>query len=364
VSESEDEDNPHWTPHPDLTHGEFSTVTIVFVSALRIYYKKPSEDPIFPADKRVFLLGEKKPWYRNSDPRARPFACVNNMDICLANGTCRPYRAPDDADPQFDMTPELALLYTSLYKTDIFDSIAKRLGRALLAQSLVSQYYSEALSDGSDGRDSQWIQEARNLVKTSLARTQINAWSVASGEDYIHEGRDGYVSVTEGYGDLCGKFKYNPQEYASINYLASILILLSFPVIWILSWDLKPVKEFLKHKLWLLIREQSQQGQSSRGEGPSQSSLPSQVAGVQDQASPASSEELQLPQHRTGQQQIEQSVQESPIETYEAQGSSAEGLTSNNTEEAEIYWEPLLYQAIFICPYELYKLVQRLINSH
>ncbi|KAF2739353.1 hypothetical protein EJ04DRAFT_572940 [Polyplosphaeria fusca] len=246
VSESEDESSPHWIPHPDLTHSRYSTVTILFVSSLRILYKQRSEDPIFPADLPVYLPGYKMPWFRNSDPRARPLACINSIDVCLANGTCRPYRAPDDVDPVFSMSPELALLYTSLYKTDIFDSIAKRLGRGLLAQQLVSEYFSEGLSDGSGRDDSQWVKEVGNLVATSHARTQINAWSVASGEDSVHEGKDGYTSVTEGYGNLCEMFKFNPQGYASIHFAAFVIIWISTPIVWILSWDWHPIKTKLK----------------------------------------------------------------------------------------------------------------------
>ncbi|KAF2688138.1 hypothetical protein K458DRAFT_467769, partial [Lentithecium fluviatile CBS 122367] len=86
---------------------------------------------------------------------------------------------------------------------DIFHSIAKRQGRGLLAQKAVSQYFSENLGENP------WVAEVRNLVLMALARTQINAWSIASGEDSVHEGKNGYKSITEKYGDLC---ELNPIE--------------------------------------------------------------------------------------------------------------------------------------------------------
>jgi hypothetical protein len=127
--------------------------------------------------------------------------------------------------------PEFWLMYASLLKTDIYNSIEKRLGRGLLAQRMVSQYFSEALGDY------HWVDEVERLVATLHARTQINAWSVASGEDSVHEGKDGYTLMTppEKYGNLCGIFKYNPPGYASIHFVPLILVLLSFPVCWLLS---------------------------------------------------------------------------------------------------------------------------------
>jgi len=139
---------------------------------------------------------------------------------------------PKDASGNLVVTPpEFWLMYASLLKTDIYNSIEKRLGRGLLAQKMVSQYFSEALGDH------HWVNEVEHLVATSHARTQINAWSIASGEDSIHEGKDGYTLRTpeEIYGNLCGMFKYNPPGYASIHFIPLILILLTLPSFWLLS---------------------------------------------------------------------------------------------------------------------------------
>jgi hypothetical protein len=229
----------YWKPRAELIHPDFSTLTLIFVSSLRISYKKWSDDPIFPADKEVFLPGERKPWFRNSDPRARPLACINYIEVCLADGkTCWPMNA--DQPPDAVTPPEFWLMFASLRRTDIYNAIEKRLGRGLIAQSKVSQFFSEALGD------QHWVDEVERLVATSHAMTQINAWSIASGEDSVHEGRDGYVLITpeEKYGNLCRMFKYNPPGYASIYFEPFIGILLTFPIIFILSrkWPLWPWK--------------------------------------------------------------------------------------------------------------------------
>jgi hypothetical protein len=225
----------YWKPRPELTHPPFSTLTLIFISSLRIFYKKWSDDPMFPADKEVYLPGERKPWFRNSDPRARPLACINYIEVCLGEGkTCWPMNAnlPKDASNKtISPPPAFWLMYASLLKTDVYNTIEKRLGRGLIAQSKVSQYFSEALGDH------HWVEEVERLVATLHARTQINTWSIATGEDSIHEGKDGYTLITpeEIYGNLCGMFKYNPPGYASIHFVPFIFTLLSFPVFLFLS---------------------------------------------------------------------------------------------------------------------------------
>lgn len=136
-----------------------------------------------------------------------------------------------------DDTPDFTLLYASLYKADIYFSMAKRQGRSLLAQKRVSQYFSEGLGDDP------WVAEVQNLVFTALARAQINAWSVATGEDSVHEGHDGYISLTEGYGDLCGRFIYNPKSYHTFLLYPFVLVACTLPGLWVLSWDWNPIEQ-------------------------------------------------------------------------------------------------------------------------
>jgi hypothetical protein len=201
---------------------------------LRILFKKRSEDPIFPANEEVWL-DDDGPWFRNSDPRARPFACINSIEVCLADGThCWALNGPDpDDSKELSIPTEFWFLYASLVSTDIFDSFRKRLGRALLAQDLVSGYFSEALDDD------HWVKEMENLVATAHARIQWNAQSIASGEDSVHEGKDGYYLVTppDEYGNFCNIYKFRPEGYTNIHFAASWVIALSFPILLLLSWE-------------------------------------------------------------------------------------------------------------------------------
>lgn len=73
--------------------------------------------------------------------------------------------------------PAYWMMKLSLENSNIYDSILKRLGTALLAQHKITQYTSEPLSDD------HWMLEARRLFEISLARIQFDAWNIASGED-------------------------------------------------------------------------------------------------------------------------------------------------------------------------------------
>jgi hypothetical protein len=106
----------YWKPRPELTHPEFSTITLLSVSSLRIFYKKWSDDPIFPANEVVVLPGERKPWFRNSDLRARPLACINYIEVCLGDGiTCWPMNDPrlplDASNKTISPPPEFWLMF-------------------------------------------------------------------------------------------------------------------------------------------------------------------------------------------------------------------------------------------------------------
>lgn len=220
-----------WQPIPELEAPDYSTVTLLFISSLRILYSESSDDPIFPADKAVKVPGDSQTWFRNSDPRARPLACLNQIEICTPDERlCLPFRKPD-IDTNWEWTPEFTLLYTSLYLTDIYDSIKKRQGRALKAQEAVSGYFSTSL-----GKEA-WANEVENLVAIAHARTQINAWSVASGEDSIHK-NERYVFI-DGTEKTCGMFKYKPQGYASLRAVPLFCIIAITPFLWLFSLEMK-----------------------------------------------------------------------------------------------------------------------------
>lgn len=338
----------YWNPRPELTHPQFSTLTLIFISSLRIFYKKWSDDPIFPADQEVYLEGERKPWFRNSDPRARPLACINYIEVCLGDGTtcwAMNDRLPLDAsNTTIRPPPDFWLMYASLLKTDIYNAIEKRLGRGLIAQSKVSQYFSDALEDH------HWVKEVERFVATSHARTQINAWSIAKGEDSSREGKDRYTLITpkDPYGDLCGMFKYNPPNYASIRFVPFVLILSSFPIFLLLSrdWPWKTHPDAEETRLNPPEAESSRISGSvtTTGAGEIVSSSGSGAGGIERRPGHDS------PATRAEPTSARRTAEMSPTSTTR---------TSNDSEE--IKWEPLVIGKIIEWAVRLCVWLQRLL---
>lgn len=224
-------------PVAELIPPKNSTITIMFVSALHILYLKPSADPIFPADKKIYLDDYSKPWYYKSDPIARALACVDTTQLCSPDG--KECWSMTDERNGTKFPAEYWLMKLSLESSSVFDSINKRLGSALQAQEKVTQFASPPLSDY------QWMAEAERLFATSLARIQFDAFNIASGEDQVHE-VDGFIPQTpEEAPDLCGIFKFKCTGYTNLNYIALWCLGLPITILcFLLTLEVGTVVEF------------------------------------------------------------------------------------------------------------------------
>lgn len=111
-----------------------------------------------------------------------------------------------------DFSPGYWLMKLALEFSNTYESISTRLGSALIAQEKISQFMSLPLND------THWQIEAARMFSTSLARAQFDAWSIASGEDSVHEGVDGFINQTpDEAGDLCGFFLFKSRGYVNFN---------------------------------------------------------------------------------------------------------------------------------------------------
>ncbi|KAK3372201.1 hypothetical protein B0H63DRAFT_484060 [Podospora didyma] len=220
----------YWRPIPGLTPPAGSTLTLLFISALHLYYVHASSDPIFIADEKRIFEGETKPWWYKSDPRFRPLACIDNHQLCSPDSqTCWPMT---DVRPE-NLPPSYWLMKLALEQSNIYDSIMGRLGSALIAQEKVIQSTSAGLPDN------HWELEAARLFATSLARIQFDAWSIASGEDRDQEG---YVDETPSEaGNLCGLFKFKSKGYKNLSLWALVGLWLVLPLLWVMSLEIKDV---------------------------------------------------------------------------------------------------------------------------
>ncbi|KAH8592340.1 hypothetical protein B0O99DRAFT_630324 [Bisporella sp. PMI_857] len=230
------EENSYWIPIPELAFPAHSTLSIMFISSLRILYLKRSADPLFPADKPKYLSDNQEPWFYNSDPRARPIACIDRTELYSPDGK-QHWAMTENPSKDASKHPEYWLTLLSFLSSNMYDSVAKRLGSSFLAQKMVSQYQSHPLGDD------HWVKEMKNIFATSLARAQIDTWSIASGEDSKHVGKDGYVPWTpDEAGNLCGLFKYRPSGHAYIKVIPFIGIILVLPFLFFVSRTMSEIK--------------------------------------------------------------------------------------------------------------------------
>jgi hypothetical protein len=290
---------------------------------------------------------------RNSDPRARPLACINNIEVCSSDEKqCWNMNEPTSNSTIKDDTPEFILLYSSLYNTDIYYSLEKRQGRSLLAQRKVSQYFSKGLGD------EHWVSEVENWVWTALARTSINTWSVASGEDSVHEGKGGFTEMTKNYGNLCGRYKYGPKGYQSLRFVPILLVALWLPFIWIMSWNWKPIERKVQRPLKAFTRLVRSTEMSLRAKGARL-----RRGGGGEPARPDPVEPTSPPittiDEGSGQQHVETDVpgptdiQPSPItqslDTRGATNSVSPVQVTRDLDERSIEWESLILWQLFYC---------------
>jgi len=255
----------YWQPIPELKPPKDSTLTIMFISALRIFYPKPNRDPIFPAD---HPFGDSHdPWYWKSDPKARALACIDSNEMCTYDGgTCWPM---NDRSSGITFPPEYWFMKLSLENSNIYDSIKTRLGDALVAQRRVSQYQSRDLGD------KHWMVEAEGLFQTSLARIQYDAWAIGSGEDQARVRDDGYsLDTPEEAGNLCGIFKFRSSQYTNVLRDWFIGLMFILPGLWILSSEVSTIHDryhwTLEH-CCCCIKRHGKHGSPSLGAAPAAS---------------------------------------------------------------------------------------------
>ena len=206
----------------------------MFVTSTHIYHTNPSLDPIFYANEPQHFNDLRETYYYNSDPRARPFACVDSSEVCSPDGQkCWSMRSP--VPHGVDSPPTYWLMKWSLENSNTYDSIKWRLGSALLAQESISQYVSRPLSPV------QWQLEASQLFATSLARIQYDALEIATGED---REKPGYLEVTpdEAKGHLCGLYKFKTTQYTNVNLAWFILLPLLSIMIFVLTWKARTIR--------------------------------------------------------------------------------------------------------------------------
>ncbi|KAG8533040.1 uncharacterized protein KY384_001823 [Bacidia gigantensis] len=223
----------YWHPIPELARPEDTTLTIMFISSAHIYYTKPNLDPIFHAEEPKQVGGLQGTYYFNSDPRARPMACVDKTELCSPDGK-RCWSMTSPVPNGVPSSNAYWLMKWALENSNSYDSIKWRLGNALLAQEKISQFVSRPLSPV------QWQLEVSQLFATSLARSQFDVLGIGIGED---REKPGYVELTpaEARGHLCGLVKVKMTGAINVHLGWFLLIFALLFLIFFLTWKPKTV---------------------------------------------------------------------------------------------------------------------------
>jgi len=133
--------------------------------------------------------------------------------------------------------PSYWFMVNALKKSNTYDSIKLRLGSSLLAQQRVGEARSQTLADN------HWETEVEHMFKTSLARAQFDAWSLASGEDHD---QDTYINTVEELADdMCGLFKFRAAGYVNIRMWPFWLLCSVLPITFLLSVELKTYRKMM-----------------------------------------------------------------------------------------------------------------------
>ena len=211
----------------------------MFVTALHIVYTQESNDPIFPAKSPYKFPGGTVLYYKNERPISRPFACIDETLFCdPTNKHCwhERERMPNQVS-HIAKDPSYWFMVNALKKSNTYDSIKLRLGSSLLAQQRVGEARSQTLTDN------HWETEVEHMFKTSLARAQFDAWSLASGEDHD---QDTYINTVEELADdMCGLFKFRAAGYVNIRMWPFWLLCSVLPITFLLSVEIKTYRKMM-----------------------------------------------------------------------------------------------------------------------
>lgn len=239
VSAYESTPYPHhdyWLPLPELDRADHTYLTIMFIASCRIIYTGSSEDYIFHSNMPFLDSGK----YWNPDPRARPLACVDSIEVCSSDHNC------SNIDQQHEKhEKEYEFVRSALRKSTTFQSIRFRLGTALVAQEKVGDFVSLPLADD------QWVVESKSLFETSLSRIQHDALDIATGVGHKDDpGPYRDETLDWARGRLCGIYKFQlPQGYTNLNLLATVGFVLLVVALIVLALQ-TPVEFDEEKKTW------------------------------------------------------------------------------------------------------------------
>lgn len=201
----------------------------MFINSCRIFYRKGSGDPIFPADK---TWPPNPSLWTNNDSKARPLACIDWLEVCTHDGKdcLPPYEETQNNDTNFVFTQY------ALNKSTAFHAIEFQGANGLRAQEKIKDDTSLPL----DEHPPQWIVESWALFNTSLSRIQYDALDIANGTGWDKEPKYDQKMPEWARGKVCRIFTFQlPKGYDNIRIWPTFLIVLIPFALWLMGRETK-----------------------------------------------------------------------------------------------------------------------------
>ncbi|MCJ1383780.1 hypothetical protein MMC17_006894 [Xylographa soralifera] len=241
------ETNVHpFSPLKEFTSGD-NIITLLFISACKVFFKYRRSDPIFPAPKVTLIAQFPEPSptmlphledplrygrlryaqvYRANDNRDTVLGCVDRVGVCTKGHTqcwdaaalgLRPkHVAPywgkiaffNETAPVSERSLVLSLLTVALAASSVCHAVLAP--TQLDAQSKIRGFMADGLAA------EQWKVEVRRLFQASLAQMQLSTFRIARGGWTYNDGY-GFLGVPESYEALARMVKFNAVGWLNVS---------------------------------------------------------------------------------------------------------------------------------------------------
>jgi hypothetical protein len=200
------------------------------VVSQRIYYLKPSNDPIFPARNKTHLPDNPhRTAYLNLAGAGTVMGCQDHVGWRERGSRDGHWQAlssmPQTPDKHASGAAVKRLLWYALTVSTTFSAISFRGGNALDAQARLSSMVSLPL------HPHQYAIEAESLFNISLARIQIELHNIARGAGH----RPGYVRQPTPVPICADTYIFNADGWVNVNRDLSVLLIVACALLILLA---------------------------------------------------------------------------------------------------------------------------------
>lgn len=212
-------------PVPEL-RSSTGEVSLIFVSAINLYFEQPSQDPIFPAPRRITLsIGDnfEEEFWTTDTESATVLGCVDYATVCKENGQSRgcydiglKHDLPNMARWTETDIETFHLLYSAMVFSHVRGAIHQRGSEALAIRDLANGAFIIAIPSD------HWLVEMSKIFRTSIARGRVEVLSSVNGVFANQPGFDSFDDPSRG---MCKMVLVNASGHRNVSVWGVTLIL-------------------------------------------------------------------------------------------------------------------------------------------